>query len=110
MRWLEDRQGYLPRSSFYKVLDKIRASVYSDAIDGKLAEIFQTYEEAPGMVTVDGLKMGLSSYGLITDDQGPNDVSDHELITIMRGAGNRTPLFNYHKLIEQIIQPTDEFK
>ena len=110
MRWLEDRQGYLPRASFYKVLDKIRGKTYSDAINGNLLSIFQSYEESPGFVTVDGLKKALSTYELISDDQGPNDVSDHELLTIMRGNGNRTSVFNYVKLIEQIIQPTDEFK
>ena len=110
MRWMEDRQSYLPKASFYKVLDKIRAKTYSDAVSGSLLEIFQSYEESPGFVTVDGLKQGLSKYGLISDEQGPNEVSDHELLTIMRGNGNRTSVFNYVKLIEQIIQPTDEFK
>ena len=38
------------------------------------------------------------------------EISEHELRTIVRVNGNRLPYFNYEKLIEQIITPTDEFK
>jgi hypothetical protein len=47
-------------------------------------------------------------YGLMGDDE--SSVSEHELITIERGAGNKLSTFDYNMLIKEIIQPTDYYK
>ena len=47
-------------------------------------------------------------YRVTGDEDG--DVSEHEMRTILRGAGNKKDTFSYLKFVEQIILPTDEFK
>jgi EF-hand domain-containing protein 1 len=109
LRWMEDKG--LPRSNFYAILDKIRPHVLSDAQSGFLTIAFQEQEKSeygPGRVTKEGLKNVLTPYGLFGDS--PEQLSEHELLTILRANGNQLPSFNYEKLIEQIINPTDEFK
>lgn len=50
-------------------------------------------------------------YGLSGDIQQDNLILvEHELLTILRANGNKHSYFNYVKLIEQIIAPTDEFR
>lgn len=108
LKWMEDQ--HIPRSSYYTILDKIRPQVINHAESGTLKALFESEEspEAPGMATVDTLRMVLSRYNLISDHE--EDISEHEMRTILRGAGNLTATFDYNKFIEQIIRPTDEFK
>jgi hypothetical protein len=109
LRWMEDQ--FYPRSSFYAILDKVRPVVMQDIRSGKFASMFQAEEKGPeeaGKFTKATLRKVFESYGLIGHNQG--QLTEHELITIMRGGGNKSPYFSYTKLIEQFIRPTDEFK
>jgi len=105
-RWMEDH--HLARASFYDVVDKIRAVVISDARNGLLADTFRQYESSSGVASREGLKAVLARYQLLGDGEG--DVSEHEILTVVRANGNKLPTFNYLKFIEQIIAPTDEYK
>jgi len=110
LRWMEDKK--LPRADVYAVLEKIRPNVYYDAVNGALAEMFVGREsglpEESGRITRDSLREVFSMYGLMGDDE--SSVSEHELITIERGAGNKLSTFDYNMLIKEIIQPTDYYK
>lgn len=108
LRWMEDQ--FLPRASFYDIRDKIAPVVLNDAMNGSLAAACKRYESSPGscMITKDGLAAVFDKYNLRGD--GERDVSEHELMTIVRANGNKLPTFNYIKFIEQIISPTDEYK
>jgi hypothetical protein len=108
LKWMEDQN--IPRSSYYTILDKVRPAVRNHAESGTLKALFESEErpEAPGQATQDTLRMVLARYNLISDD--PGDISEHEMRTIVRGAGNLQATFVYSKFIEQIIHPTDEFK
>jgi hypothetical protein len=108
-RWMEEK-GLL-RSDFYAIVDKMRPMVYSDASSGVLAVAFQdveTPEGGRGNASINGLRQVLSRYGVAGDR--PEDVSEHEMVTILRANGNKSSTFNYEKLIQQIVHPTDEFK
>jgi len=110
LRWMEDKN--FPRSNFYFILEKIRPYLYPLAVSGQLSNDFQALEsnETGGYKNgnIDGLRKILIQYHLI-GGYGL-EISEHELRTIVRVNGNRLPYFNYEKLIEQIITPTDEFK
>lgn len=108
-RWMEDKM--LPRANCYSILDKIRPYVIDDAVAGKLGEMFRMMESGPeeaGRATRDTLREILNLYGLMGDRE--EDVAEHELITIARGNGNKLRSFDYEKLIEEIISPTDYYK
>lgn len=114
LRWMEDKS--LPRSNYYSILEKIRPFLMEDAVSGALSKSFASFEKpvnhdglgGPGYATKEDLAAILSQYNLM--GQHRDDVSEHEIRTIVRGAGNRTPFFAYEKFIQQIIHPTDEFK
>ena len=109
LKWMEDQN--VPRSSYYAVIDKIRPHVQEDAKNEVLHKAFENEEtpEAPRQATLKTLRKVLSKYkGLMGDEDW--DLSEHELRTILRGAGNARLTFNYRKLIEQLVEPTDEFK
>lgn len=108
-RWLEDQ--FYPRSSFYAILDKTRPILLEDIQNGAFAAKFAAYESGPqdsGMFTKETFRSVLESYGLYGNGDG--QVTEHEIITIMRGGGNKEPLFSANKLIDQYLRPTDEFK
>jgi len=108
-RWLEDKG--LPRSNFYTILDKIRFHILNDAENGTLEKKFrakETLQNGANLATKDTLLDILSEYNLIGDNV--DELSEHELRTIVRANGNRTPFFNYVKFIEQVKRPTDEFR
>jgi hypothetical protein len=110
LRWMEDKG--LPKSSFYVVLDKIRHVLISDASRGSLAEAFRALEtdgkNGKDLATKEALGKVLESFGLLGDRA--DQLSEHELLTIVRANGNKSNKFNYIKFIEQIISPTDEYK
>jgi len=106
MKWMEDKN--LPRSSFYKIVDKLRIYLGSAARDGSLTKSFAELECEPGRVTKEAFVILLSRYGLSGNDD--SQISEHEVRTILRANGNKQPHFNYTKVIEQILKPTDEFK
>ncbi len=109
MRWMEDQ--FFPRSSFYSILDKTRPLLMNDIKNGAFAAKFKARENGPeeaGLFTKDTLRAVFDSYGLFGNE--PHKLCEHELCTIMRGGGNKTPYFSYKKLIQQFLQPTDEFK
>jgi len=68
---------------------------------------YEAPETGPERATKDTLRQVVSDYGLL----GLQDYQlvEHELITILRAGGNQRSTFNYVKVIEQIINPTDEF-
>lgn len=106
LRWMEDK-GF-PQSSFYGILDRIRPRLHPYAVDGTLTRLFrqlETPEGGPGFATKEALHAVFDKFGLMSEF-----LCDHELRTILRANGNKNPTFNYQKLIEQIIRPTDEFK
>ena len=110
LRWMEDKK--LPRADVYAVLAKIRPYLYDDALSGQLSRMFQSREsgapEESGRITRDALRDVFSQYGLMGDDEA--SVSEHELITIQRGAGNKLATFEYSMLVSEILQPTDHYK
>lgn len=110
LKWMEDNK--LPRSNYYAILDKIRPLALTDAKSGVLLNLFKERESpkhGSGQATVDTLRTILTTvYRVIGDEDG--DVCEHELRTILRGAGNKKESFNYVKFVEQIVEPTDEFK
>lgn len=112
LHWMEDK-GF-PRSNFYQILDKVRPTLYDPAVNGKLlreCQAYETSESGPDQITKEALKEIFTRYNLCGNDDGNGDyISEHELRTILRANGNKKPTFNYRKLIEQIIRPTDEFK
>ena len=131
LRWMEDHQ--LKRASFYDVISKIRPALIDDAQNGTLARVFSFYSNEPAVtpvggsvlplfdtetaraalgtdsISLDGLRMVIKHYSLIGEDE-EHHVCEHEMITILRANGNKQCKFNYIKLIEQIVNPTDEFK
>jgi hypothetical protein len=111
LHWMEDK-GF-PRSNFYAILDKLRPYLYETAVSGQLYQQFQVYETSesgPEQVSKESFREILVNYNLIQDENHYEYVCEHELRTILRANGNKKPTFNYKKLIEQIIRPTDEFK
>jgi hypothetical protein len=110
LRWMEDKR--LPRSNVYEVLHKIRPYLYDDAQNGSLLQLLASKEsgapEESGRVTRDALREVVELYGLLGDED--SSVSEHELITIMRGAGNKLNTFDYTKFVEEIVRPTDYYK
>jgi hypothetical protein len=110
LRWMEDHR--LPRASFYDVLDKIRAVVITDARNGSLANIFKQYSVGAGLregtANREVLKAVLNRYQLLGDKD--TDLSEHEILTVVRANGNKVATFSYPKFIEQVINPTDEYK
>jgi len=109
LKWLEDPIRGLPRSSYYFILEKIRPKAFEDAKSGRLHDKFEVIVETKGLATEADLTKIIDSYDLLFDDLDYGIVL-HEIRTIVRGAGNKEPTFNYDKFIEQIIHPTDEFK
>jgi hypothetical protein len=113
LKWMEQSIDIpFPRSNYYTILDKIRPALMKHAESGTLHDLFsseETNESGNGQATVDTLRQILDKYHLTGDDH-PDDVSEHELRTILRGAGNEKSTFDYRKFIEQILAPTDEFK
>lgn len=110
LKWMED--NHLPRSSYYSILDKIRPATLADAKSGELLKLFKSFEGpkgGPGQATLATLRNILTNTYRLTGD-AEDDVSEHELRTILRGAGNKKETFNYVKFVEQIVEPTDEFK
>jgi len=110
MRWMEDQ--FYPRASFYAILDKTRPTLMADIKSGVLAQKFASHESGPemsGLCTKECLRAVFDSYGLCGNSD-TKKVCDHELCTIMRGGGNKSPYFSASKLIEQYLRPTDEFK
>eukprot|EP00605_Chrysophyceae_sp_TOSAG23-4_P002829 GSChrysophyteH1.ASY1.ANO1.3114.1 assembled CDS len=108
-RWLEDQ--FYPRSSFYAILDKTRPKLMDDINSGEFAAKFASYEKGPeeaNLFTKETLRSVFDSYGLYGNEEG--QVTEHEIITIMRGGGNKEQYFSAKKLIEQYLRPTDEFK
>jgi len=109
LRWMEDR--HLPRASYYSILDKIRPVVVADARSGKFARALELLEEGSGpdsgVASKSALTAVLAQYDLLGD--GNKDISEHEIISIVRGNGNKDATFSYIKFIEQIIAPTDEY-
>jgi hypothetical protein len=110
LHWMEDK-GF-PRSNFYTILDKMRPYLYDAAVSGQLYRQCQSFESGGNSehITKEDLKAVLSNYNLTGAEQGEDYLSEHELRTVLRANGNKKPTFNYRKLIEQIINPTDEFK
>ena len=115
MHWMESKK--LPKASYYAVLDKIRPYLLKHASSGELALTFEDYQREdnrekgtqsePGYASKDTLKRVLSAVGLV--GEASNQICEHELLTILRANGNTKPTFNYKKLIEQMVAPTDEF-
>lgn len=115
LHWMESKK--LPKASYYAILDKIRPYLIKEAESGQLAEDFATFEQRDnsrkntssdaGQASKDTLKAILETVGLIGDE--PFQICEHELLTILRANGNTKPTFNYEKLIEQMLAPTDEF-
>jgi hypothetical protein len=112
LRWMEDKRH--PRASFYDILEKITPTLFEDASSGELTKKFAALEGpyGRGLATKETMKTVFSEYDLIDEDHSENEsyVTEHELMTIVRANGNKLSTFNYTKLIEQIISPTDEFK
>lgn len=118
LRWMEDKG--LPRANVFAVLDKVRHSLRADAQNGQLRQLFQHFESqmdksdpnaghAPGRVTKEELRQVFAAYNLI-NDENPEAISEHELRTLVRAAGNKLPTFEYEKFIQQVIQPTADYK
>lgn len=106
-RWKEDQ--FHPRANFYAILDKLRPVLMSNL--DKFADILASFEKAPeesGLFTRDGLRESLKQYNLFGDE--PDKLCEHELITIMRGGGNKTPYFKTQDIVDELIKPTDRFK
>lgn len=107
--WMEDKG--LPRSNFYHILDKLRPVLYDDARNGRLAAAFAALakpEDGPHRATKEAAAQVFASYGLMNDS--PDGLTEHDVRTILRANMNKLPTFDYEKLIEQIVNPTDEFK
>jgi len=118
LRWMEDKR--LPRASFYDIVDKMRPALLAHARSGALKSRFESMEmeststetgpgpQGRGRATKEMLAEVLSYYNLVGEDS--SQLVEHELVTIVRANGNKLKSFNYEKVIEQIISPTDEFK
>jgi hypothetical protein len=110
LHWMEDK-GF-KRSNFYAIMDKIRPYLLEASANGSLisqCKQLEKSENGSDQMTKDDLRSIFTRYGLCGENS--NDyVSEHELLTILRANGNKKPTFNYRKLIEQIVNPTDEFK
>lgn len=109
LRWMEDK-GF-PQSNFYKILDKMRPRMLSAATDGSLRQLFRDHESSEtggaNHASIDTLRKICARFGFIGTEGG---LSEHELRRIVRGNGNKTDNFDYTKIIEQLIKPTEEFK
>lgn len=107
-KWMEDKQ--LPRSHFPSILDKLRVVLYEDARNGRLADAFQaleTPESGRGRATKEMAAEVFGIYGLINDTaQG---LAEQDLRTIVRSCENKGATFSYDMLVDQILNPTDEY-
>lgn len=110
MYWMEDKG--LPRSNIYTILDKIRPALYKDAKSGELTARLQAMEKpenGSGMIEKDDFAAVLSAYDLVGDEQS-KQVTEHEIRTIVRGNGNKSTVFDYTKVVSELLEPTDYFK
>ena len=112
LRWMEDQM--YPRSMFYTILDRVRPYLIDDVNSGALENKFAQFESGPeeqGLTTKDGFRKVFSSYGIFdVDGSRPDLITEHELVTLLRAGGNKTPYFSVKKFMEQLVAPTDEFK
>ena len=69
---------------------------------------YETPENGTAKATLETLRSILSNYDMVGNDEV--QLCEHELLTILRANGNKADTFNYQKIIQQIISPTDEFK
>jgi len=106
LRFLEDQK--YPRSSFYTIIGKIRNRLLNEAKSGDVVRRFEAREDRPNFISIDGARTVFIEYGLIGDEDF--QLSNHELLTILRANGNKESTFNYRKVIDQITNPTDAFK
>lgn len=107
--WMEDKG--LPRSNFYRILEKLRPALYEDARNGRLAEAFRALErpeDGPGRATKEAAMEVFGAYGLMNESS--QGLAEHDVRTIVRANMNKLPTFEYERLIQQIVSPTDEFK
>jgi hypothetical protein len=110
LKWMEQCLNGLPlpRSSYYHILDKLRPFLIEDAKSGNLKSKFDEGTEIKGEASVNLFRNILFDYNLV--GHRPEEISEHELRTILRGAGNLTNVFQYDKFISELINPTDYFK
>ncbi len=112
LRWMEDQM--FPRSMFYTILDRVRPFLIDDVNSGALESKFAQFESGPeeqGLTTKDGFRKVFSSYGIFdVDGSRPDLITEHELVTLLRAGGNKTPYFSVKKFMDQLVAPTDEFK
>lgn len=112
LRWMEDKM--YPRSMFYTILDKVRPFCLEDQEAGQLESKFASYESGPeevGLITKDGFRALFQSHNIFdSDGKSPSLITEHELTTLLRAGGNKTPYFSQKKWMEQLVAPTDEFK
>ncbi|KAJ1438820.1 hypothetical protein B484DRAFT_444336 [Ochromonadaceae sp. CCMP2298] len=107
MRWMEDK--LLPRSNFHHIVDKLRPTLLEPAISGELLEQFRSLEqpELPGRTTKEAATEVFALYGLMNDSA--EGLVEQDLRTLLRAHLNTLPHFSYEYLVEQIVNPTDEF-
>jgi hypothetical protein len=119
-KWMEDKARLgqpLPRNNFYAIVDKIRGPMVDGAgPGGEWERRFQELEVPKsadgggrGQATIDAFRTVLKEAGFVFDNSA-SGMSEQELITITRGNGNRLKTFDYTKILEQLVSPTDEFK
>ena len=97
-----------PRSMFYTILDRVRPYLIDDVNSGALENKFAQFESGPeeqGLTTKDGFRKVFSSYGIFdVDGSRPDLITEHELVTLLRAGGNKTPYFSVKKFMEQSLR------
>lgn len=106
LRYMEDQK--FPRSSFYAIIEKTRSRLLNEAKSGNLVRRFEAREDRPNFISIDGARAVFAEYGLIGDEDF--QLSEQELLTLLRANGNKESTFNYRKVVDQITCPTDAFK
>jgi hypothetical protein len=114
LKWLEDKArlgANLPRSNFYSIIDKLRQKMRAGSErNGKWHHRFKELEnQQPGFANLDAFRTVCIEAGFEFDNSS-SGLSEQELHTILRGNGNLSDTFNYVKILDQITNPTDEFK
>ena len=105
LKWMEDKG--VPVATFACIIDKLRCDelLLQDAHNGQLAAAFKENSNESGvMISKDVLTAVFQSYNLLGDSV--NNISEHEIIAIVRSVGDRKNCLNYSLLIDQIISPS----
>lgn len=109
LKYMESMSHTFRRSNFYMVLDKLRAGVSGGLASGEFAAKIQGEANDEGILNFDSLKRLIEGAGIFSNDD-ENLISEHEILTLIRKAGDRRAVtVPAEVLLAELNEPTGRF-